>query len=331
MIGACCSCSIRKASCPRSLARHRYVTSRPRPTRRARHARELGRRVEPVGRERQQQKPRARSTEGRLERTVALREVERVDRPRQAEQRVGVEAAHEAAPLVLEIPHDLEFRLPRPPRGRLHPLSPELPLHAGVGEIRDVAQHPGDGEAGGRPRPRFVPPTPPLRVGRDRASRNLVERDLLRRVAVGRRDGDDRSHASRGRARPRRAPASRPSTLRRRRQASARRGAPAAPAAPSPCPRSSPAGSPARTADPWPGPPTPVRSCRSSRPARSCSPRSSGSCRTPGRDRSGRPTTRPCHPPRASRPRARRPTARGRRAPRSCDHGSARRTAPTPP
>ena len=164
-------------------------------------------------------------------------DVEIIHRPRQIEIAVGVEALDKGRALVAQIALDLEIGVERERRqlAVLHP-PPELAMQRGVREIGDVRGHPRHAEAAMRMGALLeVAAAAPVRIGHHGLPAELVERDVLRRVARASR----RSPAPRTRARDRprsiAAPACRPSSRRPRRTASRCRGGRSASPARAPC------------------------------------------------------------------------------------------------
>ncbi len=174
----------------------------------------LVRRVEPVGVEGDDQELRRHAPERLRQLPRGPGEVEDVDRLRDAQVRVGVEPAveDEDLPLVPQVPFHREFDggvvpdrpvgpLPLPPAplrpGELpHPA--ELLVHLPVREVGDEPHHPRHGQAAFRDRPpSVIVALVELGVGEDRRPADVVEGDLLRRMARGRRDRDGRRDAVR--------------------------------------------------------------------------------------------------------------------------------------
>ena len=76
---------------------------------RVRRLLEVIRRIQPVGREREEQKRRVAAAEGVAERAPGRSQVEIVNRAGEIEQRVRVEAIHEGLALVFQVALDLEL------------------------------------------------------------------------------------------------------------------------------------------------------------------------------------------------------------------------------
>ena len=117
-----------------------------------------------------------------------LRQVEVVERARDVEVRVGVEAVGEAQPLVAQVALDLEVGRERE-RVVVDVLqaAAELLLHRLVAEVGDVADHARDAEALGRRLAAVVVAAAPVGVGHDRLAADLVEGD--RHGGLARRGG----------------------------------------------------------------------------------------------------------------------------------------------
>ena len=117
-------------------------------------------------------------------------EIEIVHRAGQVEIGVGVEALDERAALMAQIGLHLEVRVERERRIlAVLKLAAELAMQRGVREIGDVRAHARDRE----PAPRIgaldeIAAVPPIRIGHHRLTADLVEGDVLRRMA--RRAGD---------------------------------------------------------------------------------------------------------------------------------------------
>ena len=110
------------------------------------------RRVQPVGAERDQQRPRRDALERPRERPAAVLpgEVEVGQRARRVEVGVGVEALDERVGLVAQVALDLELRLGDRVADVVGELQPpaELVVQRRRGQVGDVADHPGHAHAG---------------------------------------------------------------------------------------------------------------------------------------------------------------------------------------
>ncbi len=158
-----------------------------------------GRRVQPVGAERDQQRPRRNAFERPPQRSAAVlpREIEIGQGARRIEIGVGVEAPDERAGLVAQVALDLEFRVGDRVAdvvGELQP--PAKPVaHRRCGQVRDVADHPRHAHAGvGLAARAVVVATLPGRVAHDRVTRDRVPGHALRVEGVragDRHDGID--------------------------------------------------------------------------------------------------------------------------------------------
>ncbi len=151
----------------------------------------FGGREQPVGGEGHHAEPGLRALEGVGEHAAPVGgEVEIVHRPGEVEVGVGVEALDEAEALVAQVALDLEVGVEREGRGRAALEAPaELPVQGRLRQVGDMRAHAGDPEALGGPGAGLeVAPLGPGRVGHDRLPADLVEGDVLRRVARPRGD-----------------------------------------------------------------------------------------------------------------------------------------------
>ena len=144
---------------------------------------QLVRRVQPVAAEAHDEEPRLDVGERLDQRAVLAREVEVVQRARDVEQRVGVEATGEAQPLVAQVALHLEVGGERE-RVVVDVLqtAAELLLHRLVAQVGDVPDHARDAQALGRRLAAVVVAAAPVGVGHDRLPADLVEGDRHRRL-----------------------------------------------------------------------------------------------------------------------------------------------------
>ena len=149
--------------------------------------------IQPVGVERHQAESRLRAPEGVGEQAAMLfGQIEIVHRAGDVEVGVGVEPVDEADPLMAQIAFDLEIGIEAEALGvaRLQP-SPEFLGQPGFRQIGDVRRHPRHREArGGRILAFIIVAAAPFGIGHDRLAPDLVEGDVLRRMARRARDDD---------------------------------------------------------------------------------------------------------------------------------------------
>ena len=121
---------------------------------------------------------------------MAAREVEIVHRPRDVEVGVGVEPVDEADALVAQVALDLEVGIEAVGQAcAVLQRAAELAVQGGLAEIGDVRRHARHRQAAGRaPAGVQVVAALPVGIGHDRLAADLVEGDVLRRMA--RRGGD---------------------------------------------------------------------------------------------------------------------------------------------
>ena len=158
-----------------------------------------GRRVQPVGTERDQQCARRNAFERLRERSAAVlpREIEIRQRARRVEIGVGVEAPDERVGLVPQVALDLELRFGDRVADVVGELQPpaELVAQRQCGQVRDVADHPRHTHAGiGAAARAVVVAALPGRVAHDRVTRDRVPGHALRVEGVragDRHDGID--------------------------------------------------------------------------------------------------------------------------------------------
>ena len=151
------------------------------------------RRVQPVGTERDQQRPRRNAAECLRERSAAVlpRDIEICQRARGVEVGVGVEAPDERVGLVAQVVLDLELRFGDRVADVVGELQPpaELVAQRQLGQVGDVADHARHPQAGiGRTACAVVVAALPGRVAHDRGTRDRVPGQSLRVEGV--RAGD---------------------------------------------------------------------------------------------------------------------------------------------
>ena len=156
------------------------------------------RREQPVGGERDHAEARRALLPRIGEHAVVVGgEIEIVHRAREIEIGIGVEALDERDALVAQIAFHLKIGIERERRVvAILEAAPELPVQRRVREVGDVRAHARDRKPFARI-PAFgeIAPLAPFRIGHDRLTADLVERDVLRRVARRRRDRQRGEHA----------------------------------------------------------------------------------------------------------------------------------------
>ena len=219
MMGVCRASSSRKQSWPYGASITWSSTGLPRAAKRAGDVLRRGRRVQPVGTERDQQRPRLHAFQCLSERSVAVlpREIEIGQRARHVEVGVGVEAPDERVGLMPQVALDLELRLGDRVADVVGELQPpaELVAQRQGGQVRYVADHPRHAHAGvGRPAGAVVAAALPGRIAHDRL--RARSRSRPRPAAAGRAcwRWPRRHRPGRGTGSPTRRPASRRGSLR---------------------------------------------------------------------------------------------------------------------
>ena len=165
----------------------------------------IGGREQPVRGERDHAEARRRVLEGVGEdAAVVARDVEIVHRAREIEIGIGVEALDEGDALVAQIALDLEVGIERERRiVAVLEAAAEFAVQRRVREVGDVRAHARDRE----PAPRVgafgeIAALPPVGVRHHGLAADLVEGDVLRRMARRGRDRQRREHALRIARRP---------------------------------------------------------------------------------------------------------------------------------
>ena len=196
IIGVWRASSRRKQSWPYGASMTCSSTSLPVRAQRPRQLLGAGRRIEPVGAERDQQRARRHAAHRLGERALAglAGEVEVGQRPRRVEIGVGVEALDERVGLVAQVALDLELGLAQRVAdvvGELQPAA-ELVAERRRRQVGDVADHPRHAHAGVRlAAGAVVVAVLPGRIGHDRAARDRVPRHALRLERRGAGDDHD--------------------------------------------------------------------------------------------------------------------------------------------
>ncbi len=134
---------------------------------------------------------------------VIGREIEIIHRPRQVEIGIGVETLDEGRALMAQIALDLEVGIEG--KGRVVAvleLAAEFAVQGLVRQIGDMRGHARDREPATRLGLGEIAAAPPVGIGHDRLPADLMEGDVLRGMARGRRDRQRRKHALRIARRP---------------------------------------------------------------------------------------------------------------------------------